>query len=408
MTSGGLTSVRRRRLQLARPAGTLPEYPSVRPLRIAFLISRLDYGGTERQLLLLSRGLRDRGHAVVVLVYRPGGALEAELRDSGVRVRVLEKHGRWDLIGFLLRLYRILRQERPHVLHSYLGVPNVMTVPIRFALRDLRIVWGERASRIERRHTDLSGRVVGTVARVLSRCSDLVIVNSHAGFDHASANGVSPDRMTVIPNGFDTNRFVPHPIAGRAVRRTWEIDDATVLVGLVARMHPIKDHRTFLAAAALLAPRRPDVRFVCVGGGDAAYRSQLRDFARERGLEQRVLWVDARADMPAVFNALDVVCSTSLSEGFPNTVGEAMACGVPCVVTDVGDSSWLLGQPSLVVPPGDAVALADCLHALLEDRERMDRVRAEVRDRIVSHFSTTRLVAATELALTDLVEASPR
>jgi len=391
-----------------QPADTLMDRPPRRTMRIAFLISRLDYGGTERQLLMLSQGLRERGHSVVVLVYRPGGALEPEIRAAGVRIRVLEKRGRWDFAGFLVRLHRILREEQPDVLHGYLGVPNVMAVPFRLAVGGPRIVWGERASRIDRRHHDLSARFVGVAARALSRAPNLVIVNSRAGFEHAAAKGYPRDRMTVIPNGFDITRFAPDRAAGRTWRHAWNVDDATLLVGYVARMHPVKDHRTFLAGAALLAKRRADVRFACVGGGDPSYRRKLQDFACEHGLTDQVLWVDAQADMPRVYNALDLACSASSSEGFPNTVGEAMACGVPCVVTDVGDSAWLLGQPSLVVPPGDAVALGERIGALLDDRARLAQLRVEVRERIVSNFSISRLVTATEDALTALLEGTSR
>jgi glycosyltransferase involved in cell wall biosynthesis len=384
-----------------------------RALKVAFLVSRLDRGGTERQLIVLARGLRERGHSVVVLVFYPGGALEGELHNAGVRVRVLHKRGRWDLARFLLDLRRVVREERPDVLHGYLDVPNTLALAARGTVDGLKVVWGLRASKIDRRcFGPLERRTTALVSfalRALARFPDLLIANSRTGAEHATSMGVPRGRTVVIPNGIDTERLSPDRESGRRLRRQWGVADDERLIGLVARLDPLKDHRTFLEAAARLAGERGDVRFVCVGDGEPALGRAMQELARGLGLGDRLHWAGVQFDMRAVYNALDIACSSSISEGFPNVVGEAMACGVPCVVTDVGDSAWLLGQPAFSVAARDPVAMADRIRAILDsDPASVERLRAEMRGRVAASFSVATLIDRTEQVMAELIGAGSR
>ena len=371
-------------------------------LRIVFLARSLGYGGAERQLVVLASGLRQRGHSVSVVTFYPGGELEPDLRSSGVRIRSLDKHGRWDVATFLTKLHRVLREESPNVLHSYLGMPNIVAGATRSLFPGMRVVWGERASNMDLSHYDWLSRFSTVLARVLSRTPDLVIVNSRAGFEYAAAHGYPRAKMIVIPNGIDAERFTPDGAARRRVRDEWQVGTER-LVGLVARLDPVKGHRTFLSAAAQLAHDRTDIRFVCVGDGDPEYGRAMQQLAAGLGIADRVRWVPARADMPAVYNALDVACVSSDSEGFPNVLGEAMACGVPCVATNVGDVAWMLGRQASIAPVGDARELADRMRSLLElDAASIAAIAHEERERVVTQFSVASLVANTERALSSL------
>jgi len=398
----------------SHPGESMPHRtPTGRALRIAFLVSRLDRGGTERQLIVLARGLRERGHSVVVLVFYPGGALEGELCDAGVRVRVLHKRGRWDLARFLLDLRRVVREERPDVLNGYLDVPNALALAARGTVRGLKVVWGLRASKVDMRCYEPSERrttaLVSLALRALAGFPDLLIANSRAGAEHAASMGAPRRRTVVIPNGIDILRLAPDRDAGRRLRRQWGVARGERLVGLVARLDPVKDHRTFLEAAARLAAERDDVRFVCVGDGDPAYGREMQELTRVLGVGDRLHWAGVQLDMRAVYNALDVACSSSTSEGFPNVVGEAMACGVPCVVTDVGDSGWLLGQPAFTVAPRDPVAMANRVRAVLDrDPVSLERLRTDVRQRVTANFSVTTLIDRTERVMTELVGSVAR
>ena len=178
----------------------------------------------------------------------------------------------------------------------------------------------------------------------------------------------------------------------------------------VGRLDVMKDHETFLRAAAQIARQHDNVRFVCIGNGDARYGEAMRALSCDIGLADRVLWLPAQTDMNAVYNALDIVCSSSaFGEGFPNVVGEAMACGVLCVVTDVGDSAMLVGDETFVVPPRDPVRLASRIdHLLSVSTTERNEIRARLRRRVVEQFSVARLTIATETALLGLLDGPER
>jgi len=384
--------------------GDRPSRPG-RPFRIVFLVNNLAYGGAERQVVVLARALHERGHAVSVLTHHPGGGLEPELRAAGVPLRSLEKRGRWDVVGFFIRLARALREERPDILHGYLSTPNIATALIRPLFPGIKSVWGERASNMDLGRYHWIARFSNVLEVALSRVPDLHIVNSWAGLTHAVGRGYPAAKCAVIPNGIDTDRFRPDFVAGREVRKAWGIGDAAVLVGRVGRLDAMKDHSTFLAAAAQLARRRDDVQFVCLGNGDVRYQAELEQMGRASGLAGRLLWFPAQARMTPVYNALDVLCSSSAyGEGFPNVVGEAMACGVPCVVTDVGDSARLVGDNRFVVPPRDPDGLAGGIDRLLSlPAAERDDLRVRLRQRVIEHFSVARLADATEQTLLGLL-----
>jgi glycosyltransferase involved in cell wall biosynthesis len=203
--------------------------------------------------------------------------------------------------------------------------------------------------------------------------------------------------MVIIPNGIDTDHFFPNAEAGNQVRAEWGVVAQERLIGLVGRMDPMKDHITFLRAASLLARKRSDVRFVCVGDESKEMRRQILSLAVSLGIHPKVVWAGPRADMPGVYNALDLLCSSSVSESFPNAIGEALACGVPCVATAVGDCAEIIGPLGVVVPPRDPQALASGMLTLLNGSVPVapDLLHKHIADR----FGVQRLITDTEAML---------
>jgi glycosyltransferase involved in cell wall biosynthesis len=370
------------------------------PESILFLSRSLERGGAERQLVVLATALARRGHTVAVVVFYGGGALEAELAIAGVRCIPLNKRGRWDVLPFLFRLGKLLRAERPSLLLSYLSVPNLLATLLKPLLPETRLVWGVRASRLDWACYDKLSYLSWWLECRLSRFADLIIANSRAGRDHAIASGFPADRIRVVANGIDTQRFRPDPAMREQVRGQWGILNNEILVGLVARLDPAKDHATFLRAAALVTQSRPDVRFVCVGDGAPVLLAEFVQLADSLGLAGRLIWAGARGDMAAVYSAMDIAVSSSRSEGFSNVIAEAMACEIPCVVTDVGDSAWLVEAPRQVVPASEPKALAEALLRLIElpDERRTELGRA-ARARITTEFGVEALVNRTLAAL---------
>jgi glycosyltransferase involved in cell wall biosynthesis len=222
-----------------------------------------------------------------------------------------------------------------------------------------RVVWNIRCSNIDMHYVSaLNAGMIKLNAR-LSWMPTAVIVNSEAGRVHHKSLGYHPRRWAVIPNGFDLQQFKPDAHARQALRNELGIRDATPLIGLVARFDPQKDHSTFLRAAGILARREPSVHFVLAGAGVTADNGILSAVMAQEHLEGRVHLLGLRSDVARLTSALDIASSSSLSEGFPNALGEAMACGVPCVVTDAGDSAPIVGETGIVVPPRNPGALAE-------------------------------------------------
>jgi glycosyltransferase involved in cell wall biosynthesis len=194
--------------------------------------------------------------------------------------------------------------------------------------------------------------------------------------------------MVLIPNGFDIDTFRPDPAARHDVRRELGLPPETPLIGLVARYDPAKDHRTFLRAAAWLHQIAPDVHFVLCGDDVDWHHPELATWIDRSGLRGACHLLGRRHDVQRLHASFDVATLTSLSEGFPNVVGEAMACGVPCVATDVGDAAWIVGETGRIVPPRDPQALADAWHALLTlPSQERQTLGLAARARIAEHFA---------------------
>jgi glycosyltransferase involved in cell wall biosynthesis len=388
------------------PGSSTPGADPPGPARsILFLIPSLAAGGAERQLIGLAAGLSRAGWRVRVLTFYSGGAFARDLVEHGVAVESLDRGGLLDLPGFAWRLIRAVRRARPDILHPYLLSPNIASILLKPFVPRARIVWGVRASNMNLAHYGRRASLIFAVSCRLARFADLIICNSTSGLEHHAERGYPRRRMVMIPNGIDHERFAPDPAARRAIRAEWAAPDSERLVGLVGRIDPMKDHATFLRAARLVASERPDVRFVCVGHGPAADREALEQLTAELGLGDRVVWAGGRGDLAAVHNAFDLTVSSSAwGEGFPNVVAEAMATGVPCVVTDIGDSAAVVGDTGWVVPPGQPAELAAAMTAALANPAELARRGVLARERVVREFSEDRRDRTTAETLSRLVE----
>lgn len=381
---------------MTRAAHT-PE-PAGPPLR-AFLLTRsLGLGGAQRQIVQLLGCLNPESVSATLGVFYDEGELAAEAKAlPSVSYLDLRKRGRHDLLGFAWRLARLLRRERFQVLYSFLTDANLLGLAAG-RLAGVPVVWGVRDARAGAgRLPGLTPTQVATLSlhRRLAPLADLVIANSRAGVAGFPAGA----RCLVIPNGIDTARFRPDPEARARMRQALGLAAADVLVGLVGRDDPVKDIDGFLTACRLLSRRHPQARFLLAGqglgpGGRAAAE------AKRLGLAGKTLLLGPVPAPEEVYNALDLAASSSWSEGFPNTVAEALACGVPCVATRAGDTKLLVGQAGRLVTPGRPEEMAAALEGLLEagaaERARLGGLG---RARMVSEFSPQAMARRTEQAL---------
>ncbi|MFC1883606.1 glycosyltransferase [Thermodesulfobacteriota bacterium] len=371
-------------------------------MKIAFLIRSLDDGGAQRQLIYLSKGLAREGHNILVCSFYAGGAFEDDLKSSGVAVHTLGKSNRWDLISFFYSLVKLILKEKPDILHSYLGTANVISTFSKIFRPSMRLVWGVRSSNTDLSKYDWFWRLSFFLERKFSIFPKLIIANSISGKEHSVKMGFPNKKIVVIPNGIDAEKFYPDPEGRKRIREQWKATEDEKIIGLVARLDPKKDHANFLKAAYLTRAVRDEVKFLCVGrSDDSVYKARIHLMSEKLGLGDRLIWMGSTDDMRRIYNGLDILClSSAYGEGFPNVLGEAMACGVPCVATDVGDSSYIIGELGLVVPPRDSLALAGGIQKMIEwiDKEK-EELASKVKERIITNFGIEKLVLRTKAEL---------
>lgn len=361
--------------------------------KILFLARSLEIGGTERQIVELAKGLTQRGLDVAIMVFYPGGGLERELAGSPIRLISLNKRGRYDVLGFMLRFIRALRRHQPTFILGNLVSANLMTASARWVIPSTRRYIGLRASRIGPEYLDRLTRICNMAEKLTAPWVHGVIVNSQSGRQEALRRGFPAGKLFVIPNGIDPDRFCLDEPARTQIRRELAVPSHTLLLGAIGRLVPLKGHLQFLEAFSRLAKKFPEVTAVIVGEGAPDYVKSLKASADALQISRRLIWSGFRNDMSAIYNSLDILVSASQTEGFPNVLLEAMACGVLCVATDVGDSRLIVGDRGIVVTPGNSEALAIGIGQALEIRNRISR--ESIRQRALDDFSIGALVDRT-------------
>lgn len=369
--------------------------PRQAPVSVAHLITSLHVGGAQMHLLRTVSRFDPRLVRSVVISLVPPGRVGRLLAARGLPVMSLGMaKGRPHPVG-LARLVFLLRQLKPQILQTYLYHADLLGLVAGRLAGVPRIFWNLRQSNMDfnryRRTTDLTVRLSAR----LSRGVDRILVNSWAGREHHIGLGYDSNRMLVVPNGFELDRFHPDPVSYREVRRELGLPAETRLVGMFARLDPQKDHATFFRAAKLVAGANPGTAFLLAGAGLTPDNPALRPIlADSRPPAERLLLLGERLDVPRLAAALDLfVLSSAFGEGFPNAVGEAMAAGVPCVVTAVGDGPRLVADTGLVVPPRNPERLSQAILHLLElDPESYRRLAVAARRRIRQHFDIQRIV----------------
>lgn len=350
--------------------------------RILHVITGLGFGGAEATLRAVVCGLDKARFEQHVVSLTDAGYYGSALRQHGIEVTCLGMTRGLPSWRAWCEFRRTLRRFAPDVLQTWLYHADFLGLVSTLVGERARLIWNLRCAEMEFAHySPLTRWLVGCMARLSDRPWG-VIVNSAAGRRHHSTLGYHPRRWAVIPNGFDTTRFHPDPVARLRVRAALRIPLNTPLIGMVARVDPMKDHATLLDALAELAMRGTAPHCVLIG----ADTETLAPAARVRGLGDIVHPLGARADVEAWLPGLDVHVLSSLGEGLPNVVGEAMACAVPCIVSDVGDAAVLVGATGRVVPPRDPPALAAAIADLCVAADRVE-LGVRARQRVAEQYA---------------------
>lgn len=363
------------------------------PLRVTHVITGLGLGGAEIMLeRLLSAFDTNRVHSEVICLDE-GGPLVAPIRAKGIPLAVLGIASASSVVAGVPRIVQHLRRSRPDVVHTWMYHADLLG-GLAGKIARVPVVWALHCTKLDPAQTPRSTLLL---LRVLSQLAAIIperIVScSVAGRELHEQMGYPGRRMLVIPNGFDAAEFKPNHEQRKLARNAWGFDEECVVVGQVARFHPQKDHHCLIQAAGLARARDQRLRFVFFGTDVTNDNARLVAWAREAGVSSICRFLGPHSHIHEVLPGFDLLASPSrFGEAFPLVIGEAMASGVPCVVTDVGDSALMVGDTGRVVPPDTPPLLAEALLELAAlDRKARTELGARATARVRREFSLARV-----------------
>lgn len=365
-------------------------------VRLAVVINAIVLAGAERMLARVLARLRPDEFDVRVFTIGLPGPFTEHLEQLGIPNRLYEfLRPKLPNPWHLLTLARDLRQFQPDVVQGWMYLGNLYGgVAAKLARRDLPVAWNIRHSTLDPKIDSRSMRWSAWLGGQLSGLvPDRIVLCAEAARAAHLRVGYAPEKLEVIPNGFDLGELRPDPVARQRIRAELGITDDTPLVGLIGRLHQHKDHRTFVRAACVVAEQFPNAHFVGAGEEQTYSAADLWSWVAEAGLRDRFHWLGVRRDVAAIDASLDVLVCSSTTEGFPNVVGEAMACGVPCVATDVGECAEVVGDTGRIVPKQNPQRLGTSIVDLLQ-LTRADRMALgeAARRRVVERYDIHRIV----------------
>jgi glycosyltransferase involved in cell wall biosynthesis len=355
---------------------------------LVLLIRDLGFGGAQRQLVTLAKGLH-LTHFQITVVSFYGGPLASDLESAGIPHLSIGKKHRWDLLGFIARLARTLRSLKPDFIHSFLAESNLMALLMKPLCGFPKVIWGIRDSESDAHQWGLLGKASFRLNCLLSPFADQIIANSETGRRWYQNHGFPKDdtRFEVIPNGIDTARFIPQP----------ELTPQDTVLGIIGRLNPMKDHPTFIRAAALVHQTHPHVRFQIIGDGPANYLAELQTQAQNLPITFHPACTDPENTYPTL---TALISSSAYGEGFSNVLGEALACGTPAIATNVGDAALVLGHTGFLAPPRNPAALAASIRQFLDlPPETRTTLPQRCRQHIEQNFTLPHLHTRTAKAI---------
>jgi glycosyltransferase involved in cell wall biosynthesis len=357
-------------------------------INILHIITALDSGGTENTLYKLTSRMDESKFTNSVISLTEVGAIGEKMRDSGIDVISLGMSRKFPNPVKLIQLRNLLKNRKPDVIQTWLYHADLLGGVAAKLSGGSPVVWGIRSGAITRKDFQKGTIAIFNICSLFSRwIPDKIVCCSKASQMVHEEHGYFPKKMVVIPNGFDLDEFVPDADARMSLREELELAPESIVIGLVGRFDRCKDHPGFFKAAAKLHESRPDVHFVLCGDEMNTGNSELVAMMKSQSHRSKFHLLGRRSDIPRVTAAFDIAVSSSSTEGFPNVIGEAMACGIPCAVTDAGESAQIVGDTGKVVPIGTPGALAAAWLDLLEmGSEKRIEMGLAARRRVQENF----------------------
>lgn len=363
-------------------------------MRVLYIITGLATGGAESMLLKLLERLDRERYTPMVISLTTSGDIGPRIAALGIPVLALGMTSGLPRPSDFLHLLRKVRQLRPDIVHTWLYHADLLGGLAARLAGITAICWGIRSSNLDADKTHWTTRAVRRVCALLSHViPQRIFLNSETARRIHVSLGYAGVKMSVVPNGFDLSRFRPDDGARGRVRAGLGCADDTLLVGMVGRFDPLKNHSGFISAMAMVHRHMPQVQLLLAGKGVDRDNEELVHSIERAGLSANTHLLGPRDDVPELMAALDVLACPSHAEAFPNVVGEAMAAGVPCVATDVGDCAYIIGDTGHVVPAGNMAGFASSVEAMLKlSHAERTALGEKARVRVASYFEIGHVV----------------
>jgi len=372
---------------------------------ILHVITDLDIGGAELMLKRLIESQQDNPDCMhMVISLTSLGAIGQQLKNIGVEVQVMGMRTLLDMPRIFYQLVRSIRMSRPDIVQTWMYHSDLLGGLAARIAGNRNVIWGLRGTAIPQTGLSIT-KIVVLLCSLFSRYIPKVIVCCAESVREAHVNlGYNKKKMLVIFNGYDLTHFKINRTLKKQVRRELGLQDEDIVVGIIGRFDPLKDYKNFVAAASTLSSKIKTVKYLMIGRGIDSENHILNEWICESEYSQRFILAGEHSDISSYLASMDIFCLSSCKEGFPNVVCEAMACGVPCVVTDVGDAAYIVGKTGIVVPARDAEALSDGIYQLLiMDRIKRESLGLEARARITENFSIEKILPTFKSLYSDIL-----
>lgn len=365
-------------------------------MKIVYIINSLTTGGAELALYRLVTNNKNNSNIVISLMDE--GVYGRQLINKGFVLYTLGmSRGRFSIKG-LIKLFNMIKKIRPDVVQTWMYHADLIGGIIAYLAGARVIYWSLRNLNLDKDKSRLSTRIIVYFCAFFSRLIPKQIISNSiiASIAH-TARGYSKNKFVYIPNGYDLKMFKPDLLAADKIRNELGIDSNIVLLGMVARWHRIKDHQNlFISLKNLLAVPVNNWKCVLVGPGITYENNELTHFLSKYNLLDYVQLLGSRDDTNNIFNALDIHISSSAGEAFSNVIAESMACGTPCIATNVGESEFILGNTGWIVPPQQpkllTEAILNAINNRMNDPVSWSARELNCRKRIVHNFRIDQMV----------------
>jgi len=370
----------------------------MKKIKLHLAIRSLDVGGAERQFINLVQNIDNNRFDVSVSTMYGGVQDDILKRINNIQFVNLEKKGRYDIFGFLIKYNKILKQINPDIIYTFKEEMNLFSYICK--PKTSKIIWGFRASNMDLKQYGKISQLLFWLQKKFVSNIDMIISNSNASIEYHKNNGYDMSKSIVIPNGIDTDKFQRDNIQRELFRKKHNLKENDIAIGIVARIDYMKGYLIFSQIAKNILNKYKNVYFFSVGGGSESIKKECQDILNNHN---RFIWLGNKKDVENIYSGLDISSSSSsFGEGFSNSIAEAMSCSLPCVVTDVGDSSLIVDDCGMIVKPDSIECLKNGIEKMIQSD--INTLGDKSRKRIVENFSIEKMIINTQKVIKEIYE----